>query len=101
LTASRWPASGSRAGYVAGASLKGITLGSLEIRTRGTLDLRGFLGLDDAVAPGYDTIDYEVRIKGSGSPAEFEEIHQTVMKTSPNYFNMSRPIRMNGTLRVD
>jgi uncharacterized OsmC-like protein len=88
-------------GYVAGASLKGITLGSLEIRTRGTLDLRGFLGLDDAVAPGYDTIDYEVRIKGSGSPAEFEEIHQTVMKTSPNYFNMSRPIRMNGTLRVD
>jgi uncharacterized OsmC-like protein len=88
-------------GYVAGASLKGITLESLEIRTRGTLDLRGFLGLDDAVAPGYDTIDYEVRIKGSGSPAEFEEIHQTVMKTSPNYFNMSRPIRMNGTLRVD
>jgi len=24
-----------------------------------------------------------------------------VMKTSPNYFNMARPIRMNGTLSVD
>ena len=36
------------------------------------------------------------RIKGDGSPEDFEEIHQTVMKTSPNYFNMSRPIKMNG-----
>ena len=42
-------------GYVAGASLKGINLESLEIETRGQLDLRGFLGLSDAVAPGYET----------------------------------------------
>jgi uncharacterized OsmC-like protein len=87
-------------GYVAGASLKGITLDSLEIRTKGELDLRGFLGLSDNVAPGYQNVDYEVRISGDGSPADFEEIHQTVMKTSPNYFNMSRPIKMNGSLRV-
>ena len=87
-------------GYVAGASLKGIDLESLEIRTRGELDLRGFLGLSDAVPPGYEHVDYEVRIKGNGTPADFEEIHQTVMKTSPNYFNLSRPIRMNGMLQV-
>jgi uncharacterized OsmC-like protein len=87
-------------GYVAGASLKGITLDSLEIKTGGTLDLRGFLGLDDSVPPGYQSIDYDVRIKGDGSPEQFEEIHQTVMKTSPNYFNISRPVRMNGTLHV-
>ena len=87
-------------GYVAGASLKGIKLDSVEIRTRGELDLRGFLGLDDSVPPGYEAIDYEVHIKGDGSPQDFEEIHQTVMKTSPNYFNLNRPIRMNGTLRV-
>ena len=87
-------------GYVAGAALKGIRLDSVEIRTRGTLDLRGFLGLDDQVPPGYEAVDYDVRIKGDGSAADFEEIHQTVMKTSPNYFNLSRPIRMNGNLRV-
>ena len=87
-------------GYVAGASLKGITLESLEIRTRGELDLRGFLGLSQDVVPGYEEIEYEVRIKGDGTKADFEEIHQTVMKTSPNYFNMSRPIRMNGTLKL-
>jgi uncharacterized OsmC-like protein len=87
-------------GYVAGSSLKGINLESVEIRTRGELDLRGFLGLSDDVAPGYEAIDYEVRMKGDGSPQDFEEIHQTVMKTSPNYFNVSRPIKMNGTLTV-
>ncbi len=87
-------------GYVAGASLKGITLEALEIRTRGELDLRGFLGLSDEVPPGYESIAYDVRIKGDGSPEQFEEIHQTVMKTSPNYFNISRPIRVNGSLTV-
>ena len=87
-------------GYVAGAALHGITLDKLEIATRGTLDLRGFLGLDDTVPPGYEAIDYDVRISGNGTPEQFEEIHQTVMKTSPNYFNINRPIRMNGTLRL-
>ncbi len=50
--------------------------------------------------PGYENVDYEVRIAGDGSPEDFEEIHQNVMKTSPNYFNVSRPIRLNGSLRV-
>ena len=87
-------------GYVANAALRGIRLDSVEIRTRGTLDLRGFLGLSDQVPPGYESVDYDVFIKGDGSSADFLEIHQNVMKTSPNYFNMSRPIRMNGTIHV-
>lgn len=87
-------------GYVAGAATRGITLNTLEIRTSGTLDLRGFLGLDDKVPAGYETLNYEVLIKGNGTPEQFEEIHQNVMKTSPNYFNLNRPIRMNGKLKV-
>ena len=87
-------------GYVANAALRGIRLDSVEIRTRGTLDLRGFLGLSEQVPPGYESIDYDVFIKGDASSADFLEIHQAVMKTSPNYFNMSRPIRMNGTIHV-
>ena len=87
-------------GYVAGAATQGITLERLEIETQGELDLRGFLGLSDQVPAGYRTLDYHVRIKGDGTPAQFAAIHETVMATSPNYFNMSRPIRMNGTLVV-
>jgi uncharacterized OsmC-like protein len=87
-------------GYVAGASLNGITLDRLEIETTGSLDLRGFLGLDDTIPPGYEAIDYVVTIAGNGTPEQFEEIHRTVMATSPNYFNLARPIRMNGSLRL-
>lgn len=87
-------------GYVAGASVNGITLDSVEIKTRGELDLRGFLGLSDEVIPGYESIAYEVKIKGDGTAEQFAAIHETVMKTSPNYFNISRPIRVQGTLQV-
>ena len=87
-------------GYVAGSSLKGIKLDSVEIKTRGELDLRGFLGLSDEVIPGYESIAYEVKIKGDGTAEQFAEIHDTVLKTSPNYFNISRPIRVDATLTV-
>jgi hypothetical protein len=87
-------------GYVAGAAVRGVTLDLLEIDTTGQLDLRGFLGLDDSVPPGYETLDYVVRIAGNGTREQFAEIHRTVMQTSPNYFNMACPIRMNGTLEV-
>jgi uncharacterized OsmC-like protein len=85
-------------GYVAGASVRGIALESVEVRTTGELDLRGFLGLSDDVPPGYEALDYEVRIKGNGTREQFEDIHRTVLKTSPNYFNVNRPIRVNATL---
>ena len=87
-------------GYVAGAATHGIALEQLEIETTGQLDLRGFLGLDASVPPGYEQLDYVVRIAGNGTPEQFAEIHRGVMATSPNYFNMARPIRMNGDLVV-
>jgi uncharacterized OsmC-like protein len=87
-------------GYVAGASMQGITLDRLEIETSGQLDLRGFLGLDASIAPGYEQLDYVVRVAGNGTPDQFEAIHQAVLATSPNYFNLARPIRINGTLAI-
>ena len=88
-------------GYVAGASLKGINLEFARDQDQGRARPARLPRPQRLTSPpGYENIDYEVRIKGDGSPEDFEEIHQTVMKTSPNYFNMSRPIKMNGTLRV-
>ena len=85
-------------GYVAQASVRGIALESCSIETQGELDLRGFLGLGDNVPPGYRRIDYTVTLKGNGTREQFEEIHQAVMATSPNYFNFARPIEMHGRL---
>jgi uncharacterized OsmC-like protein len=88
-------------GYVAGAAIKGIALEKVEIETSGRLDLRGFLGIDPAVAPGYDTIRYVVRIKGAGTPEQFQEIHDTVARTSPNYFNIAQPVKIDARLVVE
>jgi uncharacterized OsmC-like protein len=88
-------------GYVAGAAVNGITLSKVEIETSGQLDLRGFLGIDPNVKPGYDSIQYVVRIKGDGTAEQFQQIHQNVMKTSPNYFNVSQPVRLDGQLVVE
>lgn len=87
-------------GYVAGAAVRGIRLESLEVETEGELDLRGFLGIDEKVKPGYDAIQVKVRVKGDGTPAQFRDIHETVLKTSPNYFNVAKPIRVDATLAV-
>jgi uncharacterized OsmC-like protein len=88
-------------GYVAGASMQGIVLEKVEIETSGQLDLRGFLGIDAAVRPGYDTIHYVARLKGNGTPAQFQAIHETVARTSPNYFNISRPVSIDARLVVE
>jgi uncharacterized OsmC-like protein len=85
-------------GYVAQAAVRGITLDSCSIETSGELDLRGFLGLDERVPPGYRRINYTVTMTGDGTREQYEEIHRAVMATSPNYFNMARPIEMNGRL---
>lgn len=87
-------------GYAALCALEGIELESLEIECSGDLDLRGFLALDDQTIPGYESIKTAVRLKGSGTPEQFERIHQQVLKTSPNYFNVSRPIRIDADLTV-
>ena len=88
-------------GYVAGATVHGIELESLTIESHGQLDLRGFLGLDAKVKPGYEQIHYRVKIKGNGTPEQFEAIHQNVIATSPNRFNLANPIKLTSDLVVE
>jgi uncharacterized OsmC-like protein len=88
-------------GYVAQCAVRGITLENLQIETDGEIDLRGFLGIDPAVPPGYEQLSYTVRIKGSGTKEEFAEIHEAVMATSPNFHNVSRPVDLKPTLVIE
>jgi hypothetical protein len=53
------------------------------------------------VPPGYDNLSSVVRIKGDGTREQFAEIHRTVMATSPNFYNVSRPVDLTPTLVVE
>ncbi|MCD2826326.1 OsmC family protein, partial [Pseudomonas aeruginosa] len=87
-------------GYVVNASVMGITIHNLEIETDGELDLRGFLGLDESVNPGFDEISYVVRIHTDAPAEKVEELHRIVTKTSVNLANFSKAIRMVPKLEV-
>jgi hypothetical protein len=88
-------------GYIAQCAVRGITLEKLEIETQGNIDLRGFLGIDSTIPPGYEQLSYVVRIKGNGTKEQFAEIHKAVMATSPNFHNVSRPVDLKPTLVVE
>jgi len=88
-------------GYVAQCAVRGIKLDKLEIETHGEIDLRGFLGIDPSIPPGYEALNYTVRIKGNATKEQFAEIHKAVMATSPNFHNVSRPVDLKPTLVVE
>ena len=87
-------------GYVAACALEGIEIESLRIETSGDIDLRGFLGLDPSVKPGYDSLRYTVYLQAKATPAQLEKVHDFVCRTSPNRFNVSQPIRLETRLIV-
>ena len=87
--------------YVIAAAMKGIRLDEVEMETDGELDLRGFLGIDKNVIPGYNELHYRVRLKGNGTRDQYEEVHKTVMATSPNYYNITHAVKLNAELVVD
>jgi uncharacterized OsmC-like protein len=87
-------------GYVATAAVMGVHLSGAEIETEGELNLRGFLGIDEKVKPGYDSIQYTVRLTGDGTKEQYQAIHENVVKTSPNYFNIARPVEVKSNLVI-
>jgi uncharacterized OsmC-like protein len=87
--------------YVIAAAMKGIRLEKVEMETEGELDLRGFLGMDKNVIPGYQELKYKVRLKGNGTREQYEEVHKTVVATSPNYYNISHAIKLNTELILE
>ena len=88
------------AGFTALCALHGYALERLEIVTEGDIDLRGFLGLDASVSPGYDALTTTVTVKGSASPAEFQKVFEMAVATSPNVHNIRRPVALSTSLDV-
>jgi hypothetical protein len=88
-------------GYAAQCAVRGITIDSLAVETEGNIDLRGFLGIDPAVAAGYEQLRSVVRIKCNGTKKQFAEVHAAVIATSPNFYNISRPVALKPTLLVE
>ena len=87
-------------GFSAVCALKGIELRSLQIVTEGDIDLRGFLGLSDTVSAGYESLKVTIKIDADATPEQLREVHEIVQKTSPNFYNITREVKVNGILEI-
>ena len=92
---------GLTVGYVVQAALRGITLESLHIETTGALDLRGVLGLDPRIPPGFESIRYVARLYAVATHSHLGEVNEAVVRTSANYFNVSQPVKVDARLVVE
>ncbi len=88
-------------GYTALCALQGIALHKLEITTEGDIDLRGFFGLDPTIANGYRELRSRVVIKGDGTEEQFRKIHELVLATSPNFYNVTRAVSVVPALIIE
>lgn len=86
--------------FVVNAAAKGIRIDSLEIDLEGELDLHGFLGIDEAVNPGYNELTLVCKVSGSGTREQYEELLEAGTRYSPNFQSITRPVKVNTRVEV-
>ena len=79
------------------AAAKGIAIEEVESTVEGSLDLRGFLGVDPKVRKGYENIRMNFRIKADVSPDQLEALCKLGPAFSPVFDCVTRgvPVTVN------
>jgi uncharacterized OsmC-like protein len=73
------------------AAARGIALEGVETTIHGDLDLRGFLGLNSDVRPGYEQIQVAIRVAGDFDDDQFAEL-ASLIRYSPVRDIVSNPV---------
>lgn len=75
-------------GWVTQARRRGVDFRDLRIEVDGDYDLRGYLGIDESVRPGYTAIRYRVKVDSDAAPETLDEIRLSAERTSPMFDNI-------------
>jgi uncharacterized OsmC-like protein len=76
----------------------GIGFDTLSVRVEGDLDIRGFLGFDDRVRPGFSAVRVEVTVTGPESPERYQELAAAVDQHCPVLDLFANPVPVTRTL---
>lgn len=81
--------------YRVWAARLGVKLDRVEVEIEGDIDLRGFLGVDDQVRPGFNAVRMRVRLTGPESAARYKELAAAVDAHCPvlDVFRNSVPVQ--------
>ncbi|HXF53703.1 MAG TPA: OsmC family protein [Hyphomicrobiaceae bacterium] len=78
--------------FVLHAMARGITLRELSTELAGEIDLRGLLGLDDAVPAGYERIAIRMHVKADCPEQELDDLLAYAQQHSPVCNTVCRPV---------
>jgi uncharacterized OsmC-like protein len=78
--------------FVLHATARGIRIDSIATEMEGDIDLRGLLGLDDHVSPGYEQIRVRMDIKADCSDEELDALLAYTQEHSPVCNTVCRPV---------
>ncbi|MCT2406073.1 OsmC family protein [Chryseobacterium antibioticum] len=82
-------------GFVVGATSKGIKLDSVNLTIVGNLDLRGFLEVDPSATVGFEELEFNFEVTGSGTEDDYAAIAEHVRKISPGYRTIAEPVKIS------
>ncbi len=74
------------------AAVRGITIRRLSTELRGDLDVRGLLGLDEAVSPGYEGIRIGLSVDADCTDEELDDLIAFTSHHSPVCNTVCRPV---------
>jgi len=81
-------------GVAYNAAAMAIRVERLEFALEGDIDLHGFLGLSDAVRPGYQNVRLTYRMESDASPEQLDALWAQVKKTSPVLDILRNPVEV-------
>jgi uncharacterized OsmC-like protein len=86
-------------GFIYNAAAQGVHVESLSFDLEGELDLRAFLGLSEAVRPGYESIRLAYQVKSDAPREKIVELCNYVQKTSPVLDIIRNPVPVTVSLK--
>jgi uncharacterized OsmC-like protein len=78
--------------FVLHATARGIAIRQLSTKREGEIDLRGLLGLDDTVSPGYERIRIQMQVEADCSDQELDALLAYTQQHSPVCNTVCRPV---------
>ena len=86
--------------YTVWAEKLGLRLDGVDVAVDGTIDLRGFLGLDEEVRAGFQGINLTVRLTGPDSAEDYRRLEEAVDSHCPVGDNLTAgvPVRTQVTV---
>jgi uncharacterized OsmC-like protein len=87
-------------GYAMWAARLGVPLDALEVEVRADYDVRGELGVDDAIRPGYQRVHYVVTVASPASEDDVLRLLDTAERHSSWLDDIRNPIPVTREVRL-